>query len=123
MYVIKQFAIPFYACTNITSLLIYLDNYLQLGCCAQATLAAPAFANCPTTEPCTAPFSLSGDGGNTNGGGSNMNGGGNMDGGGNMNGGSNNSTNAGNGGSPSINSMATMFTSFLLATVALLFHS
>ena len=117
MYVIKQFAIPFYACTNITSLLIYPDNYLQLGCCAQATLAAPGFTTCPATEPCTAPFSLSGDGGNTNGGGSNMNGGGNM------NGGSNNSTNAGNGGSPSINSMATMFTSFLLATVALLFHS
>ena len=110
MYVIKQFAIPFYACTNITSL-IYHDNYLQLGCCAQATLLLPGFTSCPATDPCTAPFSLSGDGGNTNGGGSNMNGG------------SNNSTNSGNGGSPSINSMATMFTSFLLATVALLFHS
>ena len=86
MYVIKQFAVPFYACTNITSLLIYPDNYLQVGCCANATLVAPGFTSCPATEPCTAPFSL-------------------------------------NGGSPSINSVATMFTSFLLATVALLFHS
>ena len=91
MYVIKQFAIPFYAFIKYNIIVdIYPDNYLQLGCCAQATLAAPAFANCPTTEPCTTPFSLSRDS---------------------------------NGGSPSINSMATMFTSFLLATVALLFHS
>ena len=73
MYVIKQFAIPFYACTNITSLL-YPDNYLQVGCCAQATRVTSRFTSCPATEPCTAPFSLSGDGGNTNGGGSNMNG-------------------------------------------------
>ena len=78
---------------------------IQLGCCARAGTLLPAFT-CPTTEPvCATPFTLSGDGGNPNGGGSS------------------NNTSAGNGGSPSINSMATMFTSFLLAAVALLFHS